>query len=383
MPKAKITNIFTRNAKCPNGKRKEVYSDTTDIGFILEVRHTGTKTYYYRYSKENKIKHIKIADSKDISATKAREKMLKLKKDIKSKENTIVSSLNENSNVITLGEFYLHYYLPFIKTSKKSFKQDMSFYQNHILPIWKHVSMNKLTRTLISQKHISLVQDNGLSPNTANKLLSYLSYTFNLAIDWEIEGILVNPVSKIKPLEVTNIVERFLTKEETKRLIKSASKVENPYIKPIIEFLILTGARKQEVLSAQWKHIDLINKLWTIPLTKSGKIRRVPIPPQLENVILNLKKESDHYLFPSSYTNKPIVNFSYHWYKVIEDAKLNNLRVHDLRHSYASALINNGRSLYEVQLLLGHSNVKVTQRYAHLSQNSLYEAALCASKLFE
>ncbi len=382
MPKAYITNTFTRRAKCPKDKTKIVYFDTKDTGLVLEVRATGTKTYYYRYTTNGKTKLKKLADTISITANQARTQVQKLKKNQEHNNFQLLTPQPSNPNpTITIEDFYTNHYLPFIKTSKKSYRQDINFYKNHILPQWKHLPMNELTRAMITQKHISLVQDNNLSPNTANKLLKYLSHTYNLALDWETKGIEINPVAKVKLFPVTNLIERFLTKEETTRLLNAASKVDNVYIKPIIEFLILTGARKTEVLTAKWQYIDLVNKLWTIPLTKSGKVRRVPITPQLETVIQSIPRRNTEYIFPSLLTNKPMKNFEFHWYKIRTAALLEDVRIHDLRHSYASILVNSGRSIYEVQQLLGHSNVSVTQRYAHLSKNSLFEAAECAGRL--
>ena len=135
------------------------------------------------------------------------------------------------------------------------------------------------------------------------------------------------------------------------------------------------------MITAQWRYIDLVNKIWTIPLTKNGKIRRVPITPQLET-ILNKQPKINQYIFPNSSTNKPIVNLMFHWQKIRKDANIQDVGIHDLRHTYASTLVNSGRSLYEVQQLLGHSDVSVTQKYSHLTNNSLYEAASCAINIF-
>ncbi len=304
--------------------------------------------------------------------------------DLTSNEAKNILEQIEHTKSMTLGEFYYRHYIPYIKTTKKSYRQDMNFFKNHILPQWKNIPMNQLSREQIAQKHASLIQKNNLSPNTANKLIKYLSHAFNLAIDWEIEAITQNPTSRIKLFPITNFIERYLTHDEAINLLNAASKDKNPYIKLIIEFLLLTGARKTEVLTAQWKYIDLENKLWTIPYTKSGKIRRVPIIPKLEEVISQIPKKSNIYLFPSiNDTNKPIKTFEHHWYKARKIAELEDVRIHDLRHTFASVLINNGRSLYEVQILLGHSNITVTQRYAHLTQKSLQEAASSAEKIVD
>jgi len=244
--------------------------------------------------------------------------------------------------------------------------------------------MNNITRADITTKHILLIQDNKLKPSTANKFIKYLSHTYNLAISWEIPYIELNPTHHIKLFKEDNLVERYLSKQEIKKLLHIASLNDNPLILPILQFLLLTGARKSEVLNAKWEDIDLHNNIFTIPLTKAGKVRRIPISPKLKEIITHIPRYNTPYLFPSTVDPmKPLVNLSFHWNKIRIAANLVDVRIHDLRHTYASALVNAGVSLYEVQKLLGHSNVAVTQRYAHLSNDSLYDAACCAEGLVE
>lgn len=123
--------------------------------------------------------------------------------------------------------------------------------------------------------------------------------------------------------------------------------------------------------------------IWTIPTSKSGKKRMVPISPQLYEVLTKIPKVSTIYLFPSKKTGKPQNDVYRSWDQARIKAGLKDVRIHDLRHSFASILVNSGRSLYEVQQLLGHSSINMTQRYAHLSNESLMKAASCAGKLLE
>ena len=128
--------------------------------------------------------------------------------------------------------------------------------------------------------------------------------------------------------------------------------------------------------------IDVSLGLWTIPTSKNGKKRIIPISNKLKELINTIPNTSS-YLFPSPKTKLPQKDFYRSWDHARRKALLKDVRLHDLRHSFASALVNAGRSLYEVQTLLGHSSLKMTQRYAHLSNESLMKAVSCASKLFE
>ncbi len=147
--------------------------------------------------------------------------------------------------------------------------------------------------------------------------------------------------------------------------------------------LLLSGARKREVLDATWSDFDMLNKLWTIPITKNGKKRILPITKPLQTILNQIPKDKTPYLFASPLTNKPYISIYQSWNSARVKANLKEVRMHDLRHTYASALVNAKCSLYEVQVLLGHSTAKMTQRYAHLSNESLMRASSCAGKLLK
>jgi len=150
-----------------------------------------------------------------------------------------------------------------------------------------------------------------------------------------------------------------------------------PYIIPM---LILTGARKREVLDARWEDFDFERRLWRIHTTKLGKPRFIPMSDGVINLLESVPRHDCEWVFPNPKTLKPYVSFWYSWDSARREADLEGVRIHDLRHSYASFLVNAGRTLYEVQRLLGHTQIKTTQRYAHLSQDTLLAAANAATK---
>ena len=148
-------------------------------------------------------------------------------------------------------------------------------------------------------------------------------------------------------------------------------------------FLLSTGARLNEALSARWEHVHIADRMWTIPIaqSKSLKIRSIPFNDSAIDILnqLDTKGKYEH-LFINHKTGKPYTTIHKVWQQRLRvSAGLPHLRLHDLRHQYASFLINQGRTLYEVQQILGHSDPSVTQRYAHLSTKSLQAAADSAS----
>jgi integrase len=145
------------------------------------------------------------------------------------------------------------------------------------------------------------------------------------------------------------------------------------------------------VLDAKWADVDWERKSWRIPKTKSGKIRHIPLSTGALQLLESLKRLAGmaggmnstvadsgdlacRHIFANPATGLPYVSFFYSWDAARIRAGLPDLRVHDLRHSFASFLVNAGRSLYEVQELLGHADIRTTSRYAHLSRERLFEA---------
>ena len=227
------------------------------------------------------------------------------------------------------------------------------------------------------------------APGSVNRLLIILRYMFNLALKWEVTGIIKNPTAGIPMFEENNKLERFLTKEEVFRLYEIVRQSDNTMLKFIIPMLILTGARKREVLDAKWEDFDIEKRSWRIPITKAGKPRHVPLSDgalQILAAVHNDRKQwppnrkNTPWVFANPKTAKPYVSIFYAWNTARKKAGLPDVRIHDLRHSFASFLINNGRSLYEVQKILGHTQIITTQRYAHLTQDTLLEAANTATQ---
>ncbi|OHE15676.1 MAG: hypothetical protein A2540_08160 [Sulfurimonas sp. RIFOXYD2_FULL_37_8] len=391
--KQHITQAFVKRVECERGKSKQEYYDSEITGFILEVRSSGAKTYYLRTKgADGKRVAKKVGDAKVMDIKSARVKAIKLKRAIeestdtmvildgKNKKNTTLN--NADDSCITLGAFYEDCYLPHVKKHIKSYETNISIFKNHLLPVYKNTPMDEISKASIMKLHSDMVVKKKLAPATANKVLIFLSSAFNIAIDLEIDGVSENPTKGIKEYKLNNAKERYITKAEASRLLEAINDTEqNIHLKYIVPMLILTGARRGEVLKAKREDFNLNQLTWTIPTSKSGKKRILPITPQLLELYHSIPKSESPYLFTSLKTNKPYVTIYSSWNSARVKAGLKDVRMHDLRHSFASALVNSGRSLYEVQTLLGHSTSTMTQRYAHLSNESLMSAASCAGSL--
>ena len=129
------------------------------------------------------------------------------------------------------------------------------------------------------------------------------------------------------------------------------------------------------MLNAKWEDLDLERKRWRIPHTKSGKPRTVPLSESALEVLRSVPRmEGSEYVFTSPVTGRPFNSIYNSWNTARNKAGLEDVKIHTMRHRFASFLVNAGRNLYEIGKLLGHSQVKTTIRYAHLADETLAEA---------
>lgn len=375
MPKANLTKSFVEKAKCIEGRAKIEFFDTMTTGFTLEVRSGGGKTFYVRFRDEqDKQRQIRVGTFPVVSTDQARKKAQEILNQIALGEDPLADKL-ARKNVPSLNQFIADRYLPFIKGYKRSWDTDESLLRNHILPVFGSHPMNKISRYDLT-KFVHAKKEAGLAPGTANRLTIIMRYIFNLALQWDLPAITENPARGVRLFQLNNKTERYLTNEEVPKLLAAMRASPNKQLEPIVTMLLLTGARKREVLDARWKDITLNTRLWRVPTTKAGHARHVPLSEAAIELLDTLpSKDSSDYLFPNLKTGRPFVSIFHAWDTARRLAGMPEVRIHDLRHSFASFLINAGYSLYVVQKLLGHHSISVTERYSHLAPQTLLDAA--------
>ena len=375
----KLTPTLVRQAKCPSDKGKLDLTDSVSKGLLLELRKSGGKTYYLRYTDTyGTQRQYRIGNAELLSLAEARKTALAVRKELALGRNP--SEEKKMARMApTLCHFTIEFYVPFIKTYKRSWKSDISYLNNHLLPDLGDKPLNEITKTDILVLHRKM-NENGYAPGTSNRCLILLRYIFNLAIKWEIPGVINNPARAVDLFENRDARETYLTQDQVRILFVALKQSENPALANIIQMLLLTGCRKREVLDAKWKNFNFERKQWVIPVTKNGKPRHIPLSDDVMRFLESLHRIDDcEWVFPNEKTGKPYVSIFKSWDTARKLAGLSEVRIHDLRHSYASFLVNAGRSIYEVQKLLGHTQIRTTQRYAHLSQETLLEATNVAS----
>ena len=375
MPVVQLTNQFIKgHLICPDNKPRIEFCCNSVKGLYIEVRRTSPKqgSYYLRFKNSlGKTQHHRIGRTGDMTLSEARKEAKRLKSEIengnKEKETEIPS--------MAFGVFIKDKYLPYAERHKRSYRFDESLTRLRIIPKFGHLKLDQITRQAIQDFHNDL-HDEGLAPATSDHHLKLIRYMLNLAVDW---GYLEkNPAEKIQLFRVDNRKERLLTDRELSALLHVLKTDDNRMVCNVALFLLCTGARLNEALKAKWPDIDKEQQLWRIPATnsKSKRIRSVPLNQSALDILGQLRTEHrSEYLFVSSNTGERMTTIHKVWYRLRNKAGLPDLRLHDLRHTAASIMVNNGRTLYEVQHVLGHASPQITQRYAHLSTKSLQDAA--------
>lgn len=374
MPVQKLTDDNVQSLSCPHGRSHVEVFDTLMRGLYVDVLANGRMTYRVRYRQFGRQRVHTLGDARLLTVGEAREKArIVLRKVLAGGDPKAVPTLTDGP---TIGYFFLEQYLPYVKSYKRSWETDESMIRNHLVPALGDRPMGSIIAPDVARL-VESMRSRGYAAGTCNRALVLMRYGYTLALRWRLDGVDQNPAKELKNLKEDNRIERYLTSEQMARLVDAVSRSENPLLGAIVPFLICTGARKREVLDAKWEDVDWRRRLWRIPKTKSGKIRHVPLSAGALRILQRVQTQftlASGYVFANPATGRPFESIYYSWNTARSRAGLPELRIHDLRHSFASFLVNAGRSLYEVQALLGHSDIRTTSRYAHLSRERLFEA---------
>jgi integrase len=216
-------------------------------------------------------------------------------------------------------------------------------------------------------------------PGAANHVLGLLSKMFNLAEKWGLRPDGSNPCRHIEKYPGRKM-ERYLSTEEFRRLAQVLNQAEQEgtaFIGAIraIRLLIFTGCRVGEILSLKWEYVDLENNRITLPDSKTGRKTVYLSGPAIEVLNSIPHVSGNPYVLVGRFDRGHMARMGHHWIEIRRRAGLEDVRMHDLRHSYASVAANLGESLPMIGKLLGHTQAQTTARYAHLAADPVKEAA--------
>ncbi len=370
---SKLTKRFVE-AIVPDSEKTLKFWDSEIKGFGLIVLPSGRKTYCIEYRNADRIKkRLKIAVHGTIKTEKVRDLAKTRLGQVALGEDPAEDKkqVNNLATVEELANNYLerHAY----KKRPKSLREDQKLLQNIILPALGRLKVLYIIRQDLESFHKQYQN----TPYQANRALALLSKMFNLAMSWGWRD--DNPATNI-PKYQEEKRDRWLDQGELDRLWEVLDSHSDRMTAYVYKFLVLTGARKGEALGATWDQFDLEKGVWTKPshLTKQKKKEHLPLSEKAVEVLQIVKKRTPKgslYVFPGRIDGQPLKEIKTFWKTVLKEAKLENVRIHDLRHTHASHLVSSGLSLSIVGKLLGHTQASTTQRYAHLADEPLRHAA--------
>lgn len=266
-----------------------------------------------------------------------------------------------------LMERYLHE----VVCHKKLSTQETNRIQiAHMLDFFGNLTLDKITPALISDYRAERLKA-GVKLRTIGYELTVLSHAFNIALkEWK--WVHENPMASVKIYRKDNQIERWLTQEEEERLLPFCKE----WLKGLVVFALNTGMRMAEIFRLKWQHVDMTRKTVTILESKNGQPRVLPLNQRAMSVLQEISRKTkianiEGYVFTKDGLPVKKEQIQYYFLKAVKQAKIPHCRFHDLRHTFATRLVQSGVDLYKVSKLLGHENIKTTQRYSHHYPESL------------
>jgi integrase len=367
------------DANLPKEKDYIVWDDEIK-GFGCRIFPGGKKTYvfYYRAPVTRKFSYIKIGLHGNLTVDEARIKAKRLALsvsdgiDVKAEKK---QEIIEEQKSILFVEFWQVFTDKYIAKEHKpsTIRANKSRIKNNILPFLGNKKIADIERQdiLAFKDLMSHIEGN------CAKCLRLLSTAFDQAELWGYRNQNSNPCKGIKK-RGDKKMERFLTAAELKKLEEVLASMDSskssPYSLAAIWLLIFTGCRLGEVLTLPWADVHLEDGYLYLKDSKVG-VRTIALNDKAKQIFTRLqKREGNSYVFCGNLPGKPLVNVNRTWHKVRTLAGIPDVRIHDLRHSFASFALKKGVDLYTVSKLLGHKNIATTTRYAHLELEHLKEA---------
>ncbi len=395
--RAKINNKLIASVK-PKEKPFEI-RDSNVTGFILRVQPSGKMTYICQYARA---KRINIGSATVLTPAQGRDQAIEILAKVSTGADPRASKLEKKAH--NLESYILNVDAQWVEIHHRNGDATIKRIKANFFSTLGKCKLKDITRWNL-EKWRSQRLKGGTQPATLNRDISDLKAALNRAVDWGF--IDKNPITTIKPLKLDKTPNvRYLDASEEQRLRAALDARENQiseerasanqwraergykllpdldegfsdYLKPMVLLLINTGIRRGELFNLKWADVDIDRAMLTIKAggTKTGQTRHIPLNLEAQDALRQWKIQSKEHglVFPAK-NGERFTNVNNSWRKLLRDAEIHNFRLHDLRHHFASRLVMVGVDLNTVRELLGHSDIKMTLRYAHLAPKVKAEA---------
>src|SRR5258708_6667716 len=369
----RLTNRVVAKLPVPAQGNRLFYDDTVK-GFACRVTDAGGRAFVINYFRkaDGRERRFTIGAFPDWSVAAAREEAKRLKREIDGGADP-VGAHQESRAAPTIADLAARFEQDYVPRKRPStqrvYRQQI---RADILPAIGRAKVAAVSPADTDGFHHRL---SARAPTHANRVLAVLSKMFNLAIRWGWRT--DNPCRGIERNQEQKR-HRYLSGAELKRLTKALTELEDQGAANAVRLLLLTGARRGELLAARWADINLETGVWTKPgaTTKQKTQHRVPLSEAACRLLAEMKDQAGddaEWLFPApGRGQRPHINEA--WIKLRKAADLNGARLHDLRHTFGTALASSGWGLPTIGALLGHTTAQTTLRYSHLMDDPLRAA---------
>jgi site-specific recombinase XerD len=407
---AKITQSLVQNI----APQKRVFrvSDTLIKGFVLIVRPSGRKTWVVDYRKPDGTRtDYKIGPATLFTVLDAREEAKKFLLSIELGEDPTAPPPD---STISLGDFLRDIYTPWVTERRKTGEETVVMISRAFKSLLS-VPLDQITVAKVEQWRTQQIRERRVKASSLNRELTALKASINWAVSMDvIKENLMNKVKHLPERDSRKII-RYLTDEERSRLMdaldereeemrqgrqnhnewldergfekRSPHKHFTDHLKPMILISLSTGIRKSTLFGLEWRDVNFTERILTLreEIEKSDKTRHMFLNDTAYDVLSKWKEQSlktgpNALIFPSPKTGKKIDNCNSSWEAILERAGIENFRWHDMRHDFASQLVMEGFDLNTVRVLMGHADLKMTLRYAHLAPESKLQAVKVLDK---
>ena len=403
MPKIKITQSFLLSVK-PDGKKGVWYSDMATRGLCLYVGAKGKKTWYVYYRRrDGKSDHKKIGDAGLISLPEARTVAMEFMSALARGETPYLKETPPDK--MTLGKFIRDIYAPWVYENRRGGKATVAMLESSFNKMWE-MDMEDIDLRVVESWR-SEARRSGLKTSSINRKLTALKAALNWAFKREL--IAAYPLSRLETLrEEDDHRVRYLSEEERERLFWALDKREEElrvarkrynkwlkerglpvmpaikegefadHLKPMVLLSLNTGIRRGSLFALRWSDIKDGTLTVRAASSKSGKTIHIPLNQTAQKVLATWQKQThgdgEALVFPSPKGGGRMDNCNSAWTKLLKKAGIVNFHWHDMRHDFASRLVMAGVDLNTVRELLGHADLKMTLRYAHLAPQAKQRA---------
>jgi integrase len=377
-----ITEKALKEFVMPAGRNKVVVFDQEQTGFAVNITHRGTMSYVMVYRDATGVqRQEKLARVGDVSANAARALAKARLAEVELSRGQ--SARTRRKSFPTMDAFFFDTFFPAVKNTSRSYRSHASMYQNHIQPVFGKKRLDEVSghdvvefNTALREKLVAggrwkTQPDARLSDGSVKRILVLLRHIFNAAIRDKSNTLTENPSHALQLTTVRRVKGRFLTRSQLEALLMAASASDNESLADILRVMGATGLRRENVLAMKWAWLDEARGTLTVPVEadKAKKGFVLHLSAGVLKLLLDRRQAaSGPWVFPNPTTGKPYTSCRSAWVTARNKANLEGLRMHDLRHTYASMMLDSGADIVDVQQALGHTQLKTTAVYLHLTE---------------